>query len=124
LERRAPLVRERLLILSRLSRQEFLALAGCLDVLLDPFHFGSGVTLSETFHTGTPVVSLEGRFLRGRFVAAANRPIGQSADRRRRSTDGFHAGGVCVLCGGPDRRPPASAATAPGDRHQGQGPSR
>jgi predicted O-linked N-acetylglucosamine transferase (SPINDLY family) len=42
-------------------------------VLLDPFHFGSGITLYETIHTGTPVVTLEGRFLRSRFVAAAYR---------------------------------------------------
>ena len=35
--------------------------------------FGSGVTLYETIHTGTPVVTLEGHFLRSRFVAAAYR---------------------------------------------------
>jgi predicted O-linked N-acetylglucosamine transferase (SPINDLY family) len=35
--------------------------------------FGSGVTLYETIHTGTPVVTLEGRSLRSRYVAAAYR---------------------------------------------------
>jgi predicted O-linked N-acetylglucosamine transferase (SPINDLY family) len=62
-------------MLSRMDWPDFLALAGCLDVLLDPFHFGSGITLYETIHTGTPVVTLEGRFLRSRFVAAAYRLI-------------------------------------------------
>lgn len=76
LARNAPSVRERLVMLGRMNRQEFLALAGCLDLLLDPFHFGSGVTLYETLHSGTPVVSLEGRFLRSRFVAGAYRLIG------------------------------------------------
>jgi protein O-GlcNAc transferase len=62
-------------MLGRMDWPDFLALAGCLDVLLDPFHFGSGITLYETIHTGTPVVTLEGRFLRSRFVAAAYRLI-------------------------------------------------
>jgi predicted O-linked N-acetylglucosamine transferase (SPINDLY family) len=69
-------VRERVVMLGRMNRAEFLALAGCLDVLLDPFHFGSGITLYETLHGGTPVVTLEGRFLRSRFVAAAYRLMG------------------------------------------------
>ena len=69
----APTVRQQVLMLGRMDRADFLALAGCLDVLLDPFHFCSGVTLYETIHTGTPVVTLEGEFLRSRFVAAAYR---------------------------------------------------
>jgi len=73
LARTAPMARERVLMLARMDRLDFLALAGCLDVLLDPFHFGSGITLYETIHSGTPVVTLEGRFLRSRFVAAAYR---------------------------------------------------
>jgi protein O-GlcNAc transferase len=71
----APAARERVLMLGRMVRQDYLALAGCMDVLLDPFHFGSGITLYETIHTGTPVVTLEGRFLRSRFVAAAYRLV-------------------------------------------------
>jgi len=71
----APTAREQVVMLSRMDWPDFLALAGCLDVLLDPFHFGSGITLYETIHTGTPVVTLEGRFLRSRFVAAAYRLI-------------------------------------------------
>ncbi len=75
LARSAPTAREQLVMLGRMDWPDFLALAGCLDVLLDPFHFGSGITLYETIHTGTPVVTLEGRFLRSRFVAAAYRLI-------------------------------------------------
>jgi len=67
------MARERVLMLARMDRCDFLALGGCLDVMLDPFHFGSGITLYETIHAGTPVVSLEGNFLRSRYVAAAYR---------------------------------------------------
>lgn len=71
----APTLAERLILLSRMERQEFISLASCLDVLLDPPYFGSGVTLYETIHTGTPIVSLEGDFLRSRFVAGAYRQM-------------------------------------------------
>lgn len=76
LARTAPTAHARLILLSRLERPDFLALSACIDVLLDPFHFCSGVTLFETLHAGTPIVTLEGRFLRSRFVAGAYKVIG------------------------------------------------
>ncbi len=72
----APTLAKRLILLSRMGRQQFISLAGCLDVLLDPPYFGSGITLYEAIHTGTPIVSLEGDFLRSRFVAGAYRLMG------------------------------------------------
>jgi predicted O-linked N-acetylglucosamine transferase (SPINDLY family) len=83
----APTARQRIILLGRLERNEFLALSACLDLILDPFHFGSGITLFETIHSGTPIVTLEGDFLRSRFVAGAYRlmgvghpPVAQSAE--------------------------------------------
>ena len=76
LARNAPHVRERVVMLARMDWPDFIALGSCLDVLLDPFHFGSGITLYETIHSGTPVVTLEGGFLRSRFVAGAYRLMG------------------------------------------------
>jgi predicted O-linked N-acetylglucosamine transferase (SPINDLY family) len=76
LARTAPTACARLILLSRLERPDFLALSACIDVLLDPFHFCSGITLFETLHTGTPIVTMEGRFLRSRFVAGAYNVIG------------------------------------------------
>jgi len=73
LARTAPTARDRVLMLARMDRRDFLALGSCLDVLLDPFHFGSGITLYETIHTGTPMLTLEGDFLRSRYVAGAYR---------------------------------------------------
>ncbi|MFN7899587.1 MAG: tetratricopeptide repeat protein [Synechococcaceae cyanobacterium] len=72
----APRTLERSLVLARQDRASFMALAGCLDLLLDPPYFGSGVSFFEIAHTGTPLVTLEGRFLRDRLVAAAYRLIG------------------------------------------------
>ncbi|MCP9848810.1 hypothetical protein [Cyanobium sp. Morenito 9A2] len=74
----APSVSERLILLGRMSRKDFFGLAGCIDVLLDPIYFGSGITLFETLHAGTPTVTLEGKFLRTRMVAAAYRLMGVS----------------------------------------------
>ncbi len=72
----APTARARIILLARLERSEYLALANCIDVLLDPFHFCSGVSMYESLHAGTPIVTLEGQFLRSRFVAGAYRLMG------------------------------------------------
>lgn len=74
----APAFREQLVLLQRMSRRDYLALARCLDLLLDPIHYGSGITMFETMITGTPTVCLEGPFLRSRIVAAAYRRMGIS----------------------------------------------
>jgi predicted O-linked N-acetylglucosamine transferase (SPINDLY family) len=76
LGRVAPRALDRSIILARQERCSFMDLAARLDLLLDPPYFGSGVSFFEVAHTGTPVVTLEGRFLRNRFVAAAYRLIG------------------------------------------------
>jgi protein O-GlcNAc transferase len=72
----APSFRQKLLLLSHMSRSDYIALAAVMDLLLDPPHFSSGVTLYETLHTGTPTVAMEGAFLRSRFAAGAYRLIG------------------------------------------------
>ena len=72
----APQALERVVVLARQDRESFMALAGCLDLLLDPPYFGSGVSFFEVAHTGTPLLTLEGDFLRNRLVAAAYRLMG------------------------------------------------
>ncbi|MEI8251714.1 MAG: hypothetical protein WCF98_11135 [Synechococcus sp. ELA057] len=72
----APTFAKRLLLLSRMSREDYIALAAEMDLLLDPLHFSSGVTLYDTLHTGTPIVALEGGYLRSRVPAGAYRLIG------------------------------------------------
>lgn len=76
LARTAPTASQRLILLGRMSRPDFLGLAGCIDVVLDSIYFGSGISMFETFHAGAPTVTLEGDFLRSRMVAAAYRLMG------------------------------------------------
>jgi protein O-GlcNAc transferase len=76
LQQNAPSAHARVIVLSRMRREEFIALVAELDLLLDPPNFSSGVTMFDVLHTGTPFVAMEGRFLRSRFVAGAYRLIG------------------------------------------------
>jgi len=76
LQRSAPTVRQRLILVQRMEREQFIALVEQLDLLLDPPYFSSGVSMFDSLHTGTPIVALQGDFLRSRFVAAAYAWIG------------------------------------------------
>lgn len=83
----APHFHEQLIFLALMNRYEFIALSNVIDVLLDPFYYCSGITFYESTFVGTPTVTLEGRFLRSRFVAAgyklmgiSNPPVAQSVE--------------------------------------------
>jgi predicted O-linked N-acetylglucosamine transferase (SPINDLY family) len=75
----APHFHAQLVMLALMNRLQFIALSNCIDVLLDPFFYCSGITFYESTYVGTPTVTLEGRFLRSRFVAAAYRLMGVNA---------------------------------------------
>jgi predicted O-linked N-acetylglucosamine transferase (SPINDLY family) len=72
--------------LGALSPGDFLELLRLGDVLLDSFHFGGGNTTAEALFAGTPIVTLPGRLMRGRFTyawlrhAGVDDGIAQSAD--------------------------------------------
>ena len=72
----APHFHDQLVMLAIMNWHHFIALSSCIDVLLDPFYYCSGITFYESTFVGTPTVTLEGRFLRSRFVAAAYRLMG------------------------------------------------
>lgn len=76
LQRSAPTAAERVLMLTGLQRPQYGALAGCLDLLLDTLHFGSGISFYESIASGTPIVSVEGPLLRSRYVAGGYRLMG------------------------------------------------
>ena len=78
LERRLGPRMERVRFLAPLPRPEFLALMSLCQVMLDPLHFGGGNTNYEACHIGLPVVTLPGRFMRGRFAYALYRQMGVS----------------------------------------------
>jgi protein O-GlcNAc transferase len=47
-----------------------------MDVVLDPIYYGSGITFFEAVLVGTPIVTLEGSYLRSRVVASGYREMG------------------------------------------------
>lgn len=58
----------RLRFIHRLPHAEFLGLLEQADALLDPLHFCGGITSLEAFAVGCPIVTLPGRFMRGRMT--------------------------------------------------------
>jgi predicted O-linked N-acetylglucosamine transferase (SPINDLY family) len=76
LSRTAPTVRDHCMTLAFMQRQEFHAVCNCMDFLLDPIYYGSGITFFEASFVGTPIVTLEGWNLRSRTVACGYREMG------------------------------------------------
>lgn len=74
--RTSPTLLEKVIFLPSQGQAAFLGLVGCMDVLLDPLHFGSGNTMYEAMALGVPTVTWPGAFARGRIVAAAYRQMG------------------------------------------------
>ncbi len=62
---------DRVRFFRRRSRSEFVELIAACDVLLDPFPVGGGITTWDALAAGTPIVTLPGQHLRGRFAKAA-----------------------------------------------------
>ena len=76
LKERAPTLSEQMVFLAIMNHKHFVALSNCMDLLLDPFYYCSGITFYESSYTGTPTVTLEGQYMRGRYVAGAYRHLG------------------------------------------------
>ncbi len=76
LSEHAPAVREQSLFLRVMGRGEYQALCRCMDLLLDPIYYGSGITFFEAALVGTPIITLEGPFLRSRTVSGGYREMG------------------------------------------------
>lgn len=67
---------ERVMFLPRLDHEGFLSLLAAADVMLDPLHYSGGNTSLEAFSFGTPIVTLPGRFMRGRHTFGFYRLMG------------------------------------------------
>lgn len=67
---------DRMLFLGQVPLPAFTDVLGLCDVLLDSFHFGGGNTTAEAIATGIPIVTLPGKFMRGRFTYAWLRRLG------------------------------------------------
>ena len=71
-----PILLERTLFLPKQSRQDFMALQGRMDVLLDPIHFGGGNTFYEAMVYGVPMVTWPGWHLRSHIAAGLYEQMG------------------------------------------------
>jgi protein O-GlcNAc transferase len=63
-------------ILPKLSQQQYVCLAGLADVILDPPDWSGGRSTLDCLAVGPAIVTLPGRFMRGRHTAAILRQIG------------------------------------------------
>ncbi|CAA6605628.1 putative TPR repeat-containing protein [Rhodospirillaceae bacterium LM-1] len=76
LKKTIPDLDARLIVLGRLSPQDFMTLLVSADAVLDPWRFGGGSSSLEAFAQGVPVVTRPGEFLRERVTMAAYRKMG------------------------------------------------
>jgi predicted O-linked N-acetylglucosamine transferase (SPINDLY family) len=71
-----PDVIDRVAFLPRLSLDDYFSLLDVADVLLDPLHYGGGLTAYDGFSLNKPIVTLPGEFVRGRYTYACYRRMG------------------------------------------------
>ena len=65
------ILNKKVLFTNALSLLEFISLCKCVDVLLDPLHFGGGNSFLESMLVGTPSITMPGTHLKTNIVAAA-----------------------------------------------------
>jgi predicted O-linked N-acetylglucosamine transferase (SPINDLY family) len=61
-------INQRVGFVPRQSLADYFNLIAIADVMLDPLHFGGGITTLDALAIGTPIVTLPSRFLRGRVA--------------------------------------------------------
>ena len=71
-----PDVADRIVWMPQQAYPDYLSLVAAADVLLDPLHFGGGLTTYDAFSVGRPIVTLPGEFRRGRFTLACYGKMG------------------------------------------------
>jgi CRISPR-associated protein Csy1 len=75
-ERHGLSIRERTRVLPRVSHEDYLRINLACDLMLDTLHWSGGNTSLDALACGLPVVTLPGRFMRGRQSAGMLRLIG------------------------------------------------
>jgi predicted O-linked N-acetylglucosamine transferase (SPINDLY family) len=78
--RTIPDVVDRIQVMKRLNRNEYLSLVASADLLLDTPHYGGGAnTVFDAIAAGTPLLTWTGPYHRGRWATAINRCLGRSS---------------------------------------------
>jgi predicted O-linked N-acetylglucosamine transferase (SPINDLY family) len=73
--RTIPEVVDRIYFHPRVPRKDFLSILSLADVILDTLHFNGGYTSLLCLACGVPIVTLPGKFLRGRMTSGMYRQI-------------------------------------------------
>jgi protein O-GlcNAc transferase len=71
-----PHVASRIRFVPYQTVEGYLGLIDSADVLLDPIHYGGGLTSFDALSLNKPIVTLPGNFLRGRFTSGFYRTMG------------------------------------------------
>ncbi len=69
-------VMPRLRVVPRQNLTDYLHLIATADVILEPLHFGGGITTLDALAVGTPLITLPSVFLRGRMAYYCYRQMG------------------------------------------------
>jgi predicted O-linked N-acetylglucosamine transferase (SPINDLY family) len=69
-------INQRLGFVPRLSLADYFNLIAIADVMLDPLHFGGGITTLDALAIGIPIVTLPSHFLRGRVAYYCYKQMG------------------------------------------------
>src|SRR3546814_548619 len=100
---------DRFVVLPRMRLNGFLNVLALADVVLDTWPFGGGNTSYQSFAMGVPVVTLPGRFMRGRTSLVPYRHMGLAAC----SADSADSSVDIALRLGPDPAWPGGIANRP-----------
>lgn len=76
LRKQYPDVAERIKVLPRLDYDQYLSLVKEVDVLLDPYHYGGGLSSYDGFSLNKVIVTRPGEFHRGRYTQAFYQKMG------------------------------------------------
>ncbi len=77
LQTTVPDVIDRIRVLPRMEEIDYLSLVKNADVILDSVHYTGGANTSyDAFAAGTPIVTLPGKYHRGRYTYAAYKQMG------------------------------------------------
>jgi protein O-GlcNAc transferase len=68
-------VAERIRIVPWMPYADYLSLSALAEVLLDPIHYGGGVTTYDGLSLGTPIVTLPSQYHRGRYTLGCYRKM-------------------------------------------------
>jgi CRISPR-associated protein Csy1 len=87
---------ERAIFLPYMTHAQYLRVNACCDVMLDTLHWSGGNTSLDAIASGLPVVTLPGRFMRGRQSAGMLEMLGVGRELVARDEDDYLAKAAAI----------------------------